>query len=55
MIKLFSPNFHQDGLPDFGFVALGDWGCNSNTKDTISMIMNKNPKLWLGSAISSLY
>jgi hypothetical protein len=34
--------------PDFNFVAAGDWGCNSDTKETIANIMDKNPKFVLG-------
>jgi phosphodiesterase/alkaline phosphatase D-like protein len=34
-------------LPDFNFVAAGDWGCNSNTNKTISSIQSKNPELVL--------
>jgi hypothetical protein len=28
--------------------AAGDWGCNDNTKKTVSNIKNKNPELVLG-------
>lgn len=34
--------------PDFNFVAAGDWGCNSDTKETVANIMDKNPQLVLG-------
>jgi hypothetical protein len=33
---------------DFNFAAAGDWGCNSNTKNTINNIIHKNPELVLG-------
>ena len=35
-------------LPNFNFAAAGDWACNSNTTDTVSNIIDKNPKLVLG-------
>ena len=35
-------------LSDFNFAAAGDWGCNSNTVDTVNNIVNKNPELVLG-------
>jgi len=35
-------------LADFNFAAAGDWGCNSNTKNTINNIINRNPDLILG-------
>ena len=35
-------------LADFNFAAAGDWGCNSNTVDTVNNIVNKNPELVLG-------
>jgi hypothetical protein len=33
---------------DFNFAAVGDWGCNSNTNNTVNNILNKNPELVLG-------
>jgi predicted MPP superfamily phosphohydrolase len=33
---------------DFNFAAAGDWGCNSNAKNTIKNIIDKNPELVLG-------
>jgi predicted phosphodiesterase len=30
---------------DFNFAAAGDWGCTSNTADTIKNIQNKDPEL----------
>ena len=35
-------------IPDFNFVAAGDWGCNSNTNNTIHSMQSKNPELVLG-------
>jgi predicted phosphodiesterase len=35
-------------LPDFNFAAAGDWGCNSNTNNTVSSMQSKNPELVLG-------
>ena len=33
---------------DFDFVAVGDWGCNPNTQDTVNNIIAKKPELVLG-------
>jgi predicted phosphodiesterase len=35
-------------LPDFNFAAAGDWGCNSNTNNTVNSMQSKNPELVLG-------
>jgi hypothetical protein len=35
-------------VPDFNFIAVGDWGCTSNTKKTVTNIVDKNPELVLG-------
>ncbi len=35
-------------IPDFHFGSAGDWGCNSNTVDTVNSIKNQNPELVLG-------
>jgi hypothetical protein len=35
-------------LANFNFAAAGDWACNSNTTNTVSNIVDKNPKLVLG-------
>ena len=35
-------------IPDFNFGSAGDWGCNSNTVDTVNSIQNQNPELVLG-------
>jgi hypothetical protein len=35
-------------IPDFNFVAVGDWACNPNTEITTRNIVNKNPELVLG-------
>ena len=32
----------------FNFAAVGDWGCNSNTHDTVNNILSKKPQLVLG-------
>jgi glucose/arabinose dehydrogenase len=32
---------------DFNFAAVGDWGCNSDTKNTINNIIHKDPELVL--------
>jgi hypothetical protein len=33
---------------DFNFAAAGDWGCTSDTTDTVNNILGKNPELVLG-------
>jgi hypothetical protein len=38
----------KPSLPDFNFAAVGDWGCNSNTMNTINNIVSKNPELIVG-------
>ncbi len=38
----------SNGSSDFNFVAAGDWGCNTDTKETIANFMDKNPQLVLG-------
>ena len=35
-------------IPDFNFGSAGDWGCNSNTVDTVNSIQNQKPELVLG-------
>lgn len=35
-------------LADFNFAAVGDWGCNSNTKSTVNNMISKSPELVLG-------
>ena len=32
---------------DFNFAAVGDWGCTSNTNNTVNNIVDKNPELVL--------
>jgi predicted phosphodiesterase len=34
-------------LPDFNFAAVGDFGCNANTNNTINNIIDKKPELVL--------
>lgn len=36
------------GIPEFNFVAVGDWGCNSRTQMTVTMIKNIEPAIVLG-------
>jgi len=43
-----SPSSSTSTVPDFNFVAVGDWGCTSNTKKTVTNIIDKNPELVLG-------
>jgi hypothetical protein len=33
---------------DFNFAAVGDWGCDSDTDDTVTNIRDKSPELVLG-------
>ena len=33
-------------IPDFNFGSAGDWGCNSNTVDTVNSIQNQNLNLY---------
>jgi hypothetical protein len=40
---------------DFNFVAAGDWGCTSNTINTVHNIVNKDPELVLGLGDYSYY
>jgi len=35
-------------LPDFNFVAVGDWSCNEKTESTVTSILEKNPEVILG-------
>ena len=35
-------------FPDFNFAAAGDWGCSSNTNNTIHSMQSKNLELVLG-------
>lgn len=34
-------------LADFNFAAVGDWGCTSDTIDTVKNIVDKDPELVL--------
>jgi hypothetical protein len=38
----------QIARADFNFAAVGDWGCNSNTKSTVTNIQGKKPERVLG-------
>ena len=44
----YSYDISKTNLPDFNFVAAGDWGCTPNSKETVHAIINKNPELVLG-------
>jgi predicted MPP superfamily phosphohydrolase len=35
-------------IPDFNFVAVGDWGCTPNTINTVTNLESRNPELVLG-------
>lgn len=43
-------NMHQStyAQEDFNFAAVGDWGCTSDTDDTVDNIKDKNPEMVLG-------
>ncbi|MFI5406755.1 MAG: metallophosphoesterase [Nitrososphaerales archaeon] len=44
----FSVAIHlQPAAADLGISAVGDWGCSSNTQQTVNNIKNKNPQLVL--------
>jgi Calcineurin-like phosphoesterase len=36
------------GPADFNIAAVGDWGCNSNTTNTVNNIVSRDPELVLG-------
>jgi Calcineurin-like phosphoesterase len=36
------------GLADFNIAAVGDWGCDSETEDTVDNIISKSPEMVLG-------
>jgi predicted phosphodiesterase len=40
--------FGTNSIADFNFAAVGDWGCNTNTQNTLNNIISKNPELVLG-------
>jgi hypothetical protein len=42
-----SPTKSAVTLADFNFVAVGDWGCTSDTIDTVKNIVDKDPELVL--------
>ena len=48
LILLFTPNilglFGKLAYADFNFAGVGDWGCNSNSKNTVTNIQGKNPE-----------
>ena len=53
LIMIFTPQlsglFVKFAHADFNFDAVGDWGCNSNTQNTVSNIQGKKPErvsLW---------
>ena len=52
LIIISGPHFPglatQIARADFNFVAVGDWGCNSNTKSTVTNIQDKKPERVLG-------
>lgn len=43
-------NFSDPGraMPDFNFVALGDWGCQMTTRNNLNHVIDKKPVLVLG-------
>jgi hypothetical protein len=48
LIMIFTPQlsglFVKFAHADFNFDAVGDWGCNSNTKNTVTNIQGKKPE-----------
>jgi len=45
MVDMYQSAYAQE---DFNFAAVGDWGCTSDTDDTVDNIRDKNPELVLG-------
>jgi predicted MPP superfamily phosphohydrolase len=45
MVNMYQSTYAQE---DFNFAAVGDWGCTSDTDDTVDNIRDKNPELVLG-------
>jgi predicted phosphodiesterase len=45
MVNMYQSTY---ALEDFNFAAVGDWGCTSDTDDTVDNIRDKNPELVLG-------
>ena len=43
----FSVAIHLQPVLTLGISAVGDWGCSSNTQQTVNNIKNKNPQLVL--------
>jgi len=39
---------NQKSLANFNFAAVGDWGCTSNSRNTVRTIVDKSPELVLG-------
>ena len=45
LINVMQPIY---ALDDFNFAATGDWGCGSNTDNTVSNIVGKSPEFVFG-------
>jgi hypothetical protein len=45
MVNMYQSTY---ALEDFNFAAVGDWGCTSDTDDTVDNIRDKDPELVLG-------
>jgi predicted MPP superfamily phosphohydrolase len=43
----YGSNSNLPPAADFNFAAVGDWGCTSNTNNTVNNIVGKNPELVL--------
>jgi phosphodiesterase/alkaline phosphatase D-like protein len=41
-------HYASAALPDWNFAAAGDWGCTTDTTNTVNNIVNKDPELVLG-------
>ena len=51
VVKIFFEEFpikETLASTDFNFAAVGDWGCNSNTRNIVNVIVDKNPEIVLG-------
>jgi len=40
--------YTRPNVDDFNFAAVGDWGCNNNTRNTVNNIISKDPERVLG-------
>lgn len=48
LFLLISAEAEESNKEEFNFVAAGDWGCGNEALNTLSMMKNMNPELYLG-------